>query len=417
MEIRRVRHSEGLEFRISGRFDAYRSGQLESDLDEAVRAGEYQVRVDLSGVDFISSAGIGLLVRFHNRLKSCGGSFGVRAASEPVAKLLQISGLWAMLASDFPGGEGPGGSEALVASRFRAVGPLACEIHGPETLRRVRCRRVGDPARLAQGGYGPDAAVWLSLPMETLAVGLGAFGPGYPECHARFGEFMATGGVAVCRPTDGSGVPDFMLARGGLVPEVVALYALAVDGGLDHFVRFQAAGPAGAVTLGEVLAAVLDILGEPAAALVMLADTAGLVGTALRRSPVQDSCPECVFEYPAVRDWLTFTPEREHARQLTLVAGVAAADPPEPLAAFLRPAAEPDIQAHCHATVFSFRALPRGRLDLGNTVRELFEEERVLDLLHLVRDHREIVGIGDSLFTRGVIWAGALDVGAGVEAP
>jgi hypothetical protein len=124
-----------------------------------------------------------------------------------------------------------------------------------------------------------------------------------------------------------------------------------------------------------------------------------------------------VFEYPAVRDWLTFTPEREHARQLTLVAGVAAADPPEPLAAFLRPAAEPDIQAHCHATVFSFRALPRGRLDLGNTVRELFEEERVLDLLHLVRDHREIVGIGDSLFTRGVIWAGALDIDAGGGVP
>lgn len=417
MEIRRVRHPEGLEFRISGRFDAYRSSQLESDLDEVARAGEYQVRVDLSGVDFISSAGIGLLVRFYNRLKGCGGSFGVRAASESVARLLQISGLWTMLASDFPGGEGPAGSETLVASRFRSVGPLACEIHEPETPGRVTCRRVGDPARLANGGYGPDAAVRLSLPAETMAVGLGAFGPGYPECRARFGEFLATGGAAVCRPTDGSGVPDFMMARGGLVPEVLTLYALAVDGGLDHFVRFQAAEPVGAVTLGQVLAAVLDVLDEPAAGLVMLADTTGLVGTALRRSPVKDSCPEGVFEYPVVRDWLTFTPEREHARHLTLVAGVAAAGPPEPLAAFLRPAADPDIQAHCHAAVFSFRALPRGRLDLGNTVRELLEEERVLDLLHLVRDHREIVGIGDSLFTRGVIWAGSLDVDAVGGAP
>ncbi len=121
MDIQRVRHPEGLEFRISGRFDAYRSGQLESDLDEAVRAGEYHVRVDLSGVDFISSAGIGLLVRFHNRLKGCGGTFGVRAALQPVANLLQISGLWAMLASDFPGGEGSGDSEAPAVSRFRSV--------------------------------------------------------------------------------------------------------------------------------------------------------------------------------------------------------------------------------------------------------------------------------------------------------
>ncbi len=417
MDIQRVRHPEGLEFRISGRFDAYRSGQLESDLDEAVRAGEYHVRVDLSGVDFISSAGIGLLVRFHNRLKGCGGTFGVRAASQPVANLLQISGLWAMLASDFPGGEGSGDSEAPAVSRFRSVGPLACEIHEPETSGRLTCRRVGDPERLAQGGYGPDAAVRLSLPTETLAVGLGAFGPGYPECRSRFGEFLAAGGVAVSRPTDGSGVPDFMVARGGLVPEVVALYALVVDGGLDHFVRFQAVGPAGVATLSDVLAAVLNILGEPAAGLVMLAETAGLVGTALRRSPVSDSGLGDPFEFPAVRDWLAFTPEREHARHLTLVAGVAAAGTPGPLAVFLRPAAEPDIQAHSHAAVFGFRALPRGRLDLGTTVRELCEEERVLDLLHLVRDHREIVGVGDSLFTRGVIWAGALAVDAGGGAP
>ena len=417
MDIQRVRHPEGLEFRISGRFDAYRSGQLETDLDEAVRAGEYQVRVDLSGVNFISSAGIGLLVRFYNRLKGYGGTFGVRAASEPVANLLQISGLWTMLASDFPGGEGRDGSEALAASRFRSMGPLACEILGPETPGRLTCRLVGDPEQLARGGYGPEAAVRLPLSTKTMAVGLGAFGPGYPECHTRFGEFLAAGGAAVCRPTDGAGVPDYMLARGGLVPEVLALYALAIDGGLDHFVRFQAAGPAEAATLGDVLTAVLDILGEPAAGLVMLADTAGLVGTALRRSPVKDSCPECVFEFPAVRDWLTFTPEREHARHLTLVAGVAAAGASGPLAMFLRPAAGPDIRAHCHAAVFGSRALTRGRLDLERTVRELLEEERVLDLLHLVWDHREIVGIGDSLFMRGVIWAGALDVDAGGGTP
>lgn len=410
MEIRRIRHPDGLEFRISGRFDAFRSDRFEADLDEAVRSGEYHIRVDLSGVDFISSAGIGLLVRFCNRLKGSGGSFGIRAASEPVVHLLQISGLWEMLARDFPGGEAVPGAAEAAAPRRRTLGALSCELHAPETAGRLTCRCVGDPERLVRGDLGAADAVRLALPEGSLAVGLGAFGPGFSECRPRFGEFLAAGGAAVSRPTDESGTPDYLLARERLVPEVVALYALLLEGELDHFVRFQAVGPAGTAGLGEILGAVLELLAAPAAGLVMLAETAGLVGTALRRSPVAGPGIGQIFDFPAIRDWLAFTPEREQAGDLALVAGAAAAGSGRRLAGWLRPAAAAPVSAHCHAAVFSFRSLPRGRLALGATVRGLFEEERLQDMLHLLRDDREISGAGDSLFTRGVIWAGVLDI-------
>ena len=67
-----------------------------------------------------------------------------------------------------------------------------------------------------------------------------------------------------------------------------------------------------------------------------------------------------------------------------------------------------NLAGHFHAAAFSFRPFKKGRLVLGDTVRTLFEDTGVQGVLHLLNDNRPVVGVGQSEFTRGACWIGAI---------
>ena len=141
--------------------------------------------------------------------------------------------------------------------------------------------------------------------------------------------------------------------------------------------------------------------------MVLVGETAGLVGTALRRSPVGMPHGVDVFAHSHAREWLSLTSEPEYARSTALLVGVATRGSSPALAPFVRvlsgngPAA---LKGHFHAAVVPYRPLPRGSFELGPTVQLLFEPGRVETVLHLLGDSRPIVGAGESTFTRGVFW-------------
>jgi hypothetical protein len=139
----------------------------------------------------------------------------------------------------------------------------------------------------------------------------------------------------------------------------------------------------------------------------MIAESAGLMGAALRRSPAGGSGP--LFHHPQIREWLSFTPERAYARSLVLVAGVVAAAEHAALAPLLRPLGGPaSLAGHFHAAAFSYRPLQKGPIELQPTVAAIFEAETLQGVLHLLNDDRPITGGGESEFVRGACWLGPI---------
>src|SRR5262249_42025644 len=203
----------------------------------------------------------------------------------------------------------------------------------------------------------------MAFPASTIAVGLGAFGHEFADCRNRFGEFLAVAGAAAYLPTDGTNVPDYLVAAETFVPEVQVLYGLVAEGAFAYLARFEANKEAGAVRLTELIDACLEIAGAETAGVVMVAETAGLIGAALRRSPtsptpIANGKPEPMpLAYPQVREWLSFTAERAHARSLALVAEVAgdgaelnqvALQPPPALAAAAAAQRNPSALSYQH---------------------------------------------------------------------
>ena len=249
---------------VTGRLDAYWADHLTRALDEAIRGGGDRIRLDLSGVSFVSSVGLRVLIRVYKQLQRINGALAVTNPSAAVRRVLELAGL----------------------------------------------------------------------------------------------------------------------------------------------VRFDAG--TGTLGLARLLDTALELTAADAAGVVLVAESAGLIGAALRRSPARGPAAGAPFTYPEIRDWLSFTPERAHARSVALVVGVVTRGASPALAALVRPlGGSGSASGHFHAAAFSYRPLQRGLIDLGPTVGALFQDEALQGVLHLLPDDRQ-EACRESEFVRGACWIGPL---------
>ena len=56
-----------------------------------------------------------------------------------------------------------------------------------------------------------------------------------------------------------------------------------------------------------------------------------------------------------------------------------------------------------------FIPLKKSDVNLNELIRDCFENERLLSIMHLINDDRESIGIGESQFINGVCWIGTIN--------
>lgn len=78
---------------VRGEVDLYSSPSLKTSLIEVDGVGWPLVIVDLSGVSFIDSAGLGVLVGALRRAREDGGELALVCDSEGILKILRLTGL------------------------------------------------------------------------------------------------------------------------------------------------------------------------------------------------------------------------------------------------------------------------------------------------------------------------------------
>jgi hypothetical protein len=324
-----------------------------------------------------------------------------------VKSILELAGLKQLLASQAVAPTAP--ATEMKRARVLERDNIRFDVFDVAPGATLACRVIGDPGLLNGCRFSEEQCRAVSFPDSAMGVGLGAFGNTFADCQGRFGEFLAVAGAAAYLPTDGTNVPDYMLATGDFVPDVKALYAVTCQGAFASVAHFERKPDAPAVTLREIAAACLEIAGGDVVGIAMIAESAGLMGASLRRSPALDASATAPFAHPEVRQWLSFTAERAYPHSLALVVGVAARASREALAPLVRPLGKEAWPAgHFHAAAFSYRPLKKDEVDLKATVATLFETETLQGVLHLLSDDREIAGAGQSEFVRGACWIGPI---------
>ena len=404
MEIRKQRVGDVVELEIQGRLDGYWADHLAQSFDDAIREGTRNLKVNLSRVSYLSSAGIRVLVRAHKQLSAIQGSFSVSTPSEAVRSILQLTGLMDLLIPAVTPGlkASPSGAQILEKNNIRF------EVIDLTPEARLSCRVIGDPAQLLGDRFREEDCRSVAFSNSSFGLGLGAFGSSFADCAGRFGEFLAVCGAVAYLPADGTNVPDYMLATGNFIPQIEVLYGILCEGDFQRVVHFERKDAGSDAKLGEIVEGCLEIAEAEALGIVMIAESAGLIGTALRQSPALRDSESALFAFPQVRDWLSFAAEPVYTHALTLVVGIAARKAPALLVPLLRPLGQSALAGHFHAAAFSYRPVKTRELDLQATTANLFETEAPRALLHLLRPFEVHLSRPSSQFARGTCWMGPI---------
>jgi anti-anti-sigma factor len=414
MDIKTHTLGDRAEIQVIGHLDAYWAPHLVAALNETVRQGSHEISLDLSQVDFMSSAGIGVLVACHRQLQAIRGTLVISKASEQVRKLIKLSGLEDILLSktkaarEGPGKVSPPPPVPDRGERFeRPEGTF--ELFTLSQGSKLQSSLIGDPALLRGCRFQKENCSVHAFEESTFAVGVGTLGDRFEDCEGRFGEFLAAAGAVAYLPTDGTNVPDYFVPAGSSVANVQVCYAATFQGPFAKMARFESNKEVRSITLSQLAQASLEFVGAEKLGMVMVAETSGLIGAALRQPPTKPVSDGAPFEFPEVRSWLTFTAERAYAHSLALVVGLVTRDNPDSLGLMLRPIGpEPGLAGHFHAAAFTYRHLQKGEIDLKGTVRSLFDNDSLQGVLHLLSDNRPMEGVGESEFVRGAIWMGPI---------
>jgi anti-anti-sigma factor len=414
MNITTTPEGAGAVVRLSGRLDGAAALQMADTLERLMRDGRRSVLLDMSGVTYLSSPGTQALQQAHQDYASARGELRVVSPSPEAAEALTRADLLPKLLAQPAGAETSAAAPSPDQTRddWRTPSGAASrgtyEVSSRDPGAELFCRVHGRAEAAVRSWIDSSDYRAVDFPETSFGLGIGALGGNQAQAAPRLGEIMAAGGAVAHLPTEGAQVPDFDVGVGGRPPTAQLVSGLVCGGGFSLLKRFSSPSEAEPIPLSDLARASLEGIGSQTAGVVMVAETTGLVGAWLRRSPgiVLSSM---YLDVPGVRAWLATTPQPVHQGATVLVAGVVSRRPDPLLAPHLRPVAPgTDLLGHFHAVVFSYRPVPQRTVVLRSLVTRLFTQQRVRGVLHLLGDDRGAAGAGESGFRRGLCWTGSI---------
>jgi anti-anti-sigma factor len=92
VSIKEEAKGDVLILRMSGRLDAVSSPTAERKVFDHINEGQYKLLFDFSGIDYLSSAGMRMLLSVTKKLKSLSGKLVLFSVTTNVMDILKMSG-------------------------------------------------------------------------------------------------------------------------------------------------------------------------------------------------------------------------------------------------------------------------------------------------------------------------------------
>ena len=378
---------------MNGRLDASWSPMVAAALEEAIRSGRSRIELDLANVDFISSVGIGVLLKALARLRAVKGAMIVTAASAPVREMFRISRLDVLL-----GVTSATNSTAVVTSAI----DFSTNCTWTGSLTRESVRGVARPTFIRTG-------IIRATP-STLAIGHMALAADEASAHGLFGEGLIAGGTVAVAPA-GAPRPDCLASSDAGAVSCIVRNTLVVDAPFSMRGYFEWNGNE-SISLSALARQLVKVSGG-AVAFIAVGECAGAFGAWARISPDEWSTQPSGMTPTELRASLRFAGDPMH-RSDSMVAVVFAADtasrailPAEVSSELILMrddvAPSDDLFLHAHVAVASYRPVPRSTQD-PSAAGQLLAEQPLRAVMHALRNAEGI----ETAFLRGSIWAIAL---------
>lgn len=364
---------------LAGRFDAAGAQNAADALEQALAAGVRFVELDMGGVNYLSSAGIRILLTYYKKLTQLKGVLDLTNVQERVSHILEINGLYDLL-DPAHASQKSSGSSAQHSLSFDGWSLECFELEaGASLVSRFIGRPCSGELRSVEHSVGnEDSSHVIAFPPTSFSIGAGALGYDAAECAGCSGVFLAAGGFAAFKPAGSKNPPDFVAYAEAYIPELHALGAAAFDGVFSHLVSFDSTGQSPGLT-------------ELAQAVRTFAPTScGMPGVNLLGVVIAAECEVPEINGPAPRIVLAAGVLGEANAETSVLPWLTLWD------------AKTNLAGHLHAAFFPYQPLRLGHVKLKDALSSLFDSG-LLDLVHL--DPPAQTGFtGNLKMLRGLIW-------------
>lgn len=92
VDLKEEQRGDVLILRIRGRLDAISAPAAEKKIFESIDKSEYKILIDMSGVNYLSSAGMRMLLSTSKRLRALSGKLYLSGLTVSVLDVLRMSG-------------------------------------------------------------------------------------------------------------------------------------------------------------------------------------------------------------------------------------------------------------------------------------------------------------------------------------
>ncbi|MDY6971401.1 MAG: STAS domain-containing protein [Thermodesulfobacteriota bacterium] len=372
---------------FKGRIDAMSSAAIQKEFDGLTMAGERMIVADLSGVNYISSAGLRVFLVVQRKLRRVGGEIILFNLDKHVMDVFNVSG-FDQLFRIFSTGDEVMSSLRGGTTRHEVVsteiGGIAIEYAGFEAG-KGSVFAVGSQEKLAGAGYCEEDVVTVRPSDVQFGTGLATLGEEYEDFKGLFGESMIIDRNLFFYPAIKHPAVDFMLdAEGDHGLAYKFLHGSGFDGPYRYILSFE--GREGFVELSSLIKVFFEVSDANLLGIVMVAESKGIWGMHLKRVPIWELRPDNgkdIFDPENFTDWINFPIEPADVNHVVAGTGIAVRDKgierPEIQGLFSE-----DNSFHIHAGMFEKGPIGR-QLDMfEDELTRILTELNVYKIQHIL---------------------------------
>lgn len=265
-----MREGEVLVLSLEGRLDAQGAVEIDAVLKDLLRETDSTIIFDMSGVTYMSSAGIRTIVATEKRMKERGGRIHLSCLQPYPRSVLDMTGFSTVLSIHSTRKEAVRAARATVGREIGVPGhaPLAVQTRGAEFVATCTGQDActlditGFPTDERSGGRDTGPAIPVTIPVSACSLGFGS--PGLPDDdeESAMGDFLSVGHIAAWVLPDSGDTLDYLVLEKNVARIPLAtsfLISPSAPPGCE--VRVHAGSPGG-ITLSDLFDSLHEIAKE-----------------------------------------------------------------------------------------------------------------------------------------------------------
>lgn len=389
--------SDGLTIlKIEGRIDGLTSPDLEREFERITSSGKRIIGIDFSAVNYISSAGLRVLLQTQKTLIKISGELLIVGMPPNIFEVFNVSGLSSIfkIADSFSAFSQP--SELKTSDV-----PLTAEIHGlkieylnKKNVERGKLQIFGAQEKLSTASYTENDVIHIVPGKINCAAGLATLGNNYNDYKKLFGEAMIINGNFFYYPAVSSSRADYILTNeAGTLDSYKFLHGFGFKSEYSLITAFDEQDKN--FTLFEIINVINELIESPLFGITFIATSAGIMGMNLKRSPVIENRPAegDILNQDNFSDWMDYSIEPAFANHILAGTGIAVKDKSK-LTDFTLSLFSSGSDLHVHAGIFDKSLMCKTISDFNSELDRIFNELNVYRIQHL---------LGGSLFKNAVV--------------